>query len=237
MRNRALRERIYKASIGRGWGGEFDTTGLIAQIVKLRAERAALLGYANHAAYVLEDETALTPAAANGMLQQLAPPAVANARKEAAEMQALIDAQAKASGREPFRLQPWDWDFYAEQVRKAKYAFDEAQVRPYFEMDRVLRDGVLFAAQQLHGLTFKERKDLPTYQEDVRVFEVFNPDGSQLGLFLVDWYARSNKRGGAWMNSFVEQSRLHRHEAAWSSTTSTFRSRRRVSRRCSRSMK
>jgi peptidyl-dipeptidase Dcp len=120
----------------------------------------------------------------------------------------LIDAQEKAAGREPFRLQPWDWDFYAEQVRKSKYAFDEAQVRPYFEMDRVLRDGVLFAAQQLHGLTFRERKDLPTYQEDVRVFEVFNPDGSQLGLFLVDWYARSNKRGGAWMNSFVEQSRL-----------------------------
>jgi peptidyl-dipeptidase Dcp len=208
LRNRALRERIYKASIGRGWGGEFDTTGLIAQIVKLRAERAALLGYANHAAYVLEDETALTPAAASGMLQQLAPPATANARKEAAEMQALIDAQEKAAGREPFRLQPWDWDFYAEQVRKSKYAFDEAQVRPYFEMDRVLRDGVLFAAQQLHGLTFRERKDLPTYQEDVRVFEVFNPDGSQLGLFLVDWYARSNKRGGAWMNSFVEQSRL-----------------------------
>ena len=208
MRNRALRERIYKASIGRGWSGEFDTTGLIAQIVKLRAERAALLGYANHAAYVLEDETALTPAAASGMLQQLAPPAVANAQKEAAEMQALIDAQAKADGREPFRLQPWDWDFYAEQVRKAKYAFDEAQVRPYFEMNRVLIDGVFFAAQQLHGLTFKERKDLPAYQEDVRVFEVFNPDGSQLGLFLVDWYARSNKRGGAWMNSFVEQSRL-----------------------------
>jgi peptidyl-dipeptidase Dcp len=208
LRNRALRERIYKASVGRGWGGEFDTTGLIAQIVKLRAERAALLGYANHAAYVLEDETALTPAAASGMLQQLAPPATANARKEAAEMQALIDAQEKAAGREPFRLQPWDWDFYAEQVRKSKYAFDEAQVRPYFEMDRVLRDGVLFAAQQLHGLTFRERKDLPTYQEDVRVFEVFNPDGSQLGLFLVDWYARSNKRGGAWMNSFVEQSRL-----------------------------
>jgi peptidyl-dipeptidase Dcp len=208
LRNRALRERLYRASIDRGWGGEFDTTNLIAQIVNLRAERAALLGYANHAAYVLEDETALTPAAANGMLQQLAPPATANARKEAADMQALIDAQEKAAGREPFKLQPWDWDFYAEQVRSSKYAFDESQVRPYFEMDRVLRDGVLFAAQQLHGLTFKERKDLPTYQEDVRVFEVFNPDGSHLGLFLVDWYARSNKRGGAWMNSFVEQSRL-----------------------------
>ena len=208
LKNRALRERIYKASISRGWGGEFDTTHLIAQIVKLRAERAALLGYATHAAYVLEDETALTPAAATDMLQKLAPPAVANARKEAADMQQLIDAQAKASGSESFKLQPWDWDFYAEQVRQQKYAFDESQVRPYFEMNRVLIDGVFYAAQQLHGITFKERKDLPVYQEDVRVFEVFNPDGSQLGLFLVDWYARSNKRGGAWMNTFVDQSRL-----------------------------
>jgi peptidyl-dipeptidase Dcp len=208
LENRALRERIYRASIGRGLGGKFDTTGLIAQIVKLRAERAALLGYANHASYVLEDETALTPKAVNDMLAQLAPAAVANARKEAADMQQLIDAQAKAHGAAPFRLEAWDWDFYAEQVRNAKYAYDESQVRPYFEMDRVLRDGVLFAAHELYGLNFKERKDLPTYHKDVRVFEIFNADGSQLGLFLVDWYARSNKRGGAWMNSLVEQSRL-----------------------------
>ncbi|MDY0064917.1 MAG: M3 family metallopeptidase [Steroidobacteraceae bacterium] len=206
LENRALRERIYRASIGRGWGGEFDTTGLIARIVKLRAERAALLGYEHHAAYVLEDATAKTPQAVNAMLAQLAPPAVANARKEAAAMQAIIDAQEQ--GEKSFQLQPWDWDFYAEQVRKAKYAFDESEVQPYFEMNRVLRDGVLYAAQQLHGITFKERKDLPTYHEDVLVFEVFNPDGSPLGLFMVDWYARSNKRGGAWMNSFVEQSRL-----------------------------
>jgi peptidyl-dipeptidase Dcp len=208
LTNRDLRERIFRASIERGWSGNFDTTGLIAQIVQVRAERAALLGYANHAAYVLEDETALTPKAVNAMLSQLAPAAVANARKEAADMQTLIDAQAKANGTAPFRLEAWDWDFYAEQVRKAKYSYDESQVRPYFEMDRVLRDGVLFAAHELYGLNFKERKDLPTYQPDVRVFEVSNADGSPLGLFLVDWYARSNKRGGAWMNSFVEQSRL-----------------------------
>lgn len=208
LKNRALRERIYKASIGRGWGGAFDTTGLIAQIVRLRSERAALLGYENHAAYVLEDATAQNATAVNAMLRQLAPPALANARKEAADIQQVIDAQAKENGDAAFSLEPWDWDFYAEQVRQAKFAFDEAQVRPYFEIDRVLRDGVLYAAEQLHGLTFKERKDLPTYHEDVRVFEVFNPDGSQLGLFMVDWYARSNKRGGAWMNSFVEQSRL-----------------------------
>lgn len=208
LKNRKLRERIFKASIGRGWSGEFATTDLIAQIVKLRAERAALLGYENHAAYVLEDATAQNARAVNDMLGKLAPPALANAKKEAAEIQQLIDAQAKASGTKSFTLEPWDWDFYAEQVRKAKFAYDESEVRPYFEMNRVLVDGVLFAAQELHGLKFKERKDLPTYHPDVRIFEVFNPDGSPLALFMVDWYARSNKRGGAWMNSFVEQSRL-----------------------------
>jgi peptidyl-dipeptidase Dcp len=208
LENRALRERLYTTSINRGWSGEYETTGLIAQIVKLRADRAKLLGYKNHAAYVIEDETALTPEAANKMLGQLAPAAVANAKREAADMQKLIDEQAKAAGKPSFKLEPWDWDFYAEQVRKQKYAYDEAQVRPYFEMNRVLVDGVLFAATKLYGITFKERTDLPTYQPDVRVFEVFNADGSQLGLFLVDWYARPNKRGGAWMNTFVDQSRL-----------------------------
>jgi peptidyl-dipeptidase Dcp len=208
LKNRALRERIYKTSISRGWGGDNDTTALIAQIVKLRAERAALLGYPNHAAYILEDETALTPAAVDKMLAQLAPAAVANAKNEAAQIQKLIDEQARTNGTRPFKLEAWDWDFYAEQVRSARYAYDEAQVRPYFELDRVLRDGVLFAAHELYGVNFKERKDLPVYQQDVRVFEVSNADGSPLGLFLVDWYARESKRGGAWMNTFVDQSRL-----------------------------
>ncbi|HKU14782.1 MAG TPA: M3 family metallopeptidase [Steroidobacteraceae bacterium] len=208
LKNRALRERIYRASTERGWSDEFDTTGLIAQIVKLRAERAALLGYPNHAAYVLEDETALNPGAVNSMLSQLVPPAVANAKREAADIQALIDEQARAAGTASFELAPWDWDFYAEQVRKAKFAYQESEVRPYFEMNRVLLDGVLFAAHELYGIGFKERKDLPTYQPDVRVFEVSNTDGKPLGLFLVDWYARSNKRGGAWMSSFVQQTRL-----------------------------
>lgn len=208
LKNRALRERIFKTSASRGRGGEFDTTKVIAEIVKLRADRAKLMGYPNHAAYVLEDETALTADAVNGMLHQLAPAAVANAQKEAADMQQLIDAQARANKTPPFQLQAWDWDFYAEQVRARKFSYDEGQVQPYFEMNRVLVDGVLFAAQELYGLTFKERKDLPVYQEDVRVFEVFDRDSSPLGLFLVDWYARSNKRGGAWMNSLVEQSRL-----------------------------
>lgn len=206
--NRALRERIYQASVNRGWGGDNDTTALIAQIVKLRAERAALLGYPTHAAYILEDETAGTPDAVNKMLGQLAPPALANAKKEAAAMQQLIDAQARANGTQPFPLAAWDWDFYAEQVRRASYAYDESEVRPYLEMDRVLRDGVLFAAQELYGLKFTQRKDLPVYQQDVLVFEVSDADGSPLGLFLVDWYARENKRGGAWMNTFVDQSEL-----------------------------
>jgi peptidyl-dipeptidase Dcp len=179
-----------------------------AKVVKLRAERAALLGYPNHAAYVLEDETAGTTAAVNKILSELAPAAEANARKEAAEMQKVIDQQAKAAGRESFELQPWDWAFYAEQVRKAQYAFDESQVRPYFELKHVLEDGVFYAAHELYGLTFKERHDLPVYQADVRVFEVFNEDGSPLGLFLADYFARDNKQGGAWMNEYVSQSRL-----------------------------
>lgn len=208
LKNRALRERIYKTSLGRGWGGEFDTTALIAQIVKLRAERAELLGYPNHAAYILEDETALTATAVNRMLGQLAPPALANARREAADMQQLIDEQAKKNGTQPFKLAAWDWDFYAEQVRKARYSYDESEVRPYFEMERVMRDGVLFAASALYGVSFKEHKELPVYQPEVKVFEVFNADGSRLGLLLMDWYARGNKRGGAWMSSFVDQSTL-----------------------------
>ena len=208
LKNRALRERIYKASIKRGLGGEFDTTKYAADMVKLRAERAALLGYPNHAAYVLEDETALTTDAVDDMLAKLATAAVSNAKNEAAAIQSLIDSQQKAAGKATFRLEPWDWDFYAEQVRAAKYSYDASQVRPYFEMDNVLRNGVLFAATQLYGITFKEHDDLPKYHPDMRVFEVFNADGSKLGLFLVDWYARDNKRGGAWMSSYVDQSRL-----------------------------
>ncbi|MET0534593.1 MAG: M3 family metallopeptidase, partial [Steroidobacter sp.] len=137
LKNRAVRERLFKASIGRGLSGELDTTKAVAEIVKLRADRAKLLGYPNHAAYVLEDETALTAEAVNGMLHQLAPTAVANAQKEAADMQQLIDAQAKAAGTPTFKLQAWDWDFYAEQVRAQKFSYDESQVRPYFEANRV----------------------------------------------------------------------------------------------------
>jgi peptidyl-dipeptidase Dcp len=208
LKNRALRERVYRASINRGIGGDSDNTALVAQIIKLRAQRATMLGYANHAAYVLDDETARTTGAVNDMLAQLAPAAIVNARREAADIQQLIDQQAQASHVKSFKLAPWDWAFYAEQVRKAKFSYDESQVKPYFELNRVLQDGLFYAAHELYGLSFKERSDLVAYRKDVRVFEVFNADGSPLGLFLADYFARDNKRGGAWMNSYVEQSKL-----------------------------
>lgn len=204
LEDRSVRERLMRASLERAsHGGEFDNRAIIASIVKLRAERAALLGYKDHASYVLEDQTAKTPKAVNDMLGGLAPAAVANARREAADMQALIDKDKGG-----FQLAAWDWAYYAEKVRRDKYAFDESQLRPYFEMNHVLVDGVLYAATQLYGITFKERTDLPVYQDDVRVFEVFDADGKPLALFLVDWYARDNKRGGAWMNEYVSQSGL-----------------------------
>ncbi len=212
LKNRALRQRIYEASIGRARGGSSDNTAVIAQLVKLRAERAALLGYPNHAAYQLEDESAGNPAAVRDMISQVAPSALARARAEAAEIQKLIDAQAAASGTPSFALQPWDWSFYSQQVRKARYDFDQARVAPYFELDRVLEDGVFYAAHQLYGLSFKERRDLPVYQADVRVFEVFDAAGAPLALFLADYFARDNKQGGAWMASYVNQSQLLHHK-------------------------
>jgi len=175
----------------------------LARIAKLRAERALLMGYENHAAYSLENQTARTTEAVNERLASLAPPAVANAKREAADMQALIDAEGG-----DFKLASWDWDFYAEKVRKQRYDFDASQLRPYFEFDNVLQKGVFYAAEQVFGLTFKERHDLPVYQEDVRVFEVFEADGSTLALFIMDPFARPSKRGGAWMNAYVSQSNL-----------------------------
>ncbi|MDR0182258.1 M3 family metallopeptidase [Lysobacter sp. UC] len=209
LTNRALRERLHKASVARGSrGNEFDNTGIVARVTQLRAERAELMGYPNYAAYVLEDETAKTPQAVNAMLGQLAPAAVANAKREAADLQAMIDAEQKAKGQPTFKLEPWDWAFYSEKVRQAKYSFDESQLKPYFEMKNVLENGVFYAAGQLYGLKFKERTDLPKYHPDTWVYDVFNEDGSQLAIFIWDPYARSSKRGGAWMNSYVDQSEL-----------------------------
>jgi len=212
LTNRALRERIYKASIGRALSGPTDNRPVIAQLVRLRAERAALLGYPSHAAYQLEDESAGTPQAVRDMISQVAPAALARARAEGADIQKLIDAQQAAAGKPSFQLQPWDWSFYAEQVRKQRYSFDQARVAPYFELDRVLQDGVFYAAHQLYGLSFRERKDLPVYQADVRVFEVSDADGKPLALFLGDYFARDNKQGGAWMASYVSQSKLLNHK-------------------------
>lgn len=208
LRDRALRERIFRASVNRASSGSTDNRPVIARIVRLRAQRAALLGFPNHAAYVLADETAGTPAAVDAMLQQIGSAALRAARGDAVQIQRLIDASARASHTAAFRLQPWDWQFFAEQLRRQRFEFDQQQVRPYFELDRVLQDGVFFVAHQLYGLSFRERHDLPVYQPDVRVFEVFDADGSALGLFLGDYFARDNKQGGAWMDNFVEQSHL-----------------------------
>ncbi len=204
LKNRALRERIMKTSLARNsHGGEWDNRQVVLRTVKLRAERANLLGYPNHAAYQLADQTAKNVETVNKLLAELAPPAVANARKEVADMQKLIDKEKGG-----FQLASWDWAFYSDQVRQARYAFDESEIKPYFEINHVLTDGVFYAANQLYGITFKERHDLPVYQPDVRVFDVTDKDGKPLAIFLADYYARSSKRGGAWMSAYVSQSEL-----------------------------
>lgn len=204
LENRALRERIFRASLARGsQGGEFDNRAVVTRVARLRAEHAQLLGYPNHAAYSLQNQTARTVQAVNQMLAKLAPAAVVNARREAADMQAMIDAEGQ-----DFDLAAWDWAYYAEKVRRNRYEFDESQLRPYFEMNNVLQNGVFYAASRLYGVTFEERTDLPVYHPDVRVFEVFDADGEPLALFLGDYYARESKRGGAWMNAYVSQSEL-----------------------------
>jgi peptidyl-dipeptidase Dcp len=204
LRHRPLRQRVMEASLARGTrGGEFDNRETLTKIARRRAERAALIGYPTHAAYQLEEQTAGSVLVVNRLLAQLGPPAAANARREAADLQALIDAEGGG-----FTLAASDWDFYAEKLRKTRYAFDESQLKPYYELNHVLLDGVFFAAGRLYGLSFKERRDLPVYEESVRVFDVFDTDGSQLGLFLADFYARPNKNGGAWASSYVPQSKL-----------------------------
>jgi peptidyl-dipeptidase Dcp len=211
LANRDLRERLHKASVVRGArGNQWDNRELVATVLKLRAERAKMLGFDTYAAYVLDGETAKTVDAVNGMLGQLAPAAVANARSEAAKLQAMIDAEQAAKGQPTFQLEPWDWAYYTEKVRKAEYDFDESQLKPYLEMRRVLEDGVFFAATQLYGITFKARTDLPKYHPDTWVYDVLNADGSQLAIFIFDPYARDSKRGGAWMNSYVSQSGLEK---------------------------
>ncbi|MFC5551922.1 M3 family metallopeptidase [Massilia aerilata] len=204
LTNRATREKLLATSLARGsHGGEFDNRNLVLELARARAERARLLGYPSHAAYMLEDQTAKTTGAVNKLLAEFARPAVNNAKKEAADLQKAIDAEGGK-----FQAAAYDWNYYSDKVRAQRYAFDQNQLRPYFEYKRVLVDGVFFAATKEYGITFKERKDLPVYDPDVRVFDVFDADGKQLAIFLHDPYARANKRGGAWMNAYVGQNTL-----------------------------
>ncbi|HSS45669.1 MAG TPA: M3 family metallopeptidase [Thermoanaerobaculia bacterium] len=204
LTNRSLRQRLLQASMLRcNHGGANDTKAIVTRLAQLRVQHAKLLGYGNYAAYVLDDQMAKTPENALKLMTDLVPAATSKARGEAARMQELIDAK-----KEGFKLGAADWEFYAEKVRKAEYDLDESQVRPYFELEHVLHDGVFFAANKLYGLTFKERKDLPVYQPDVRVFDVFDADGKPLALFYGDYFSRPSKSGGAWDDSFVDQSGL-----------------------------
>jgi len=204
LENRVTREKLFENSWTRAeHGDENDTRGDIKRLAKIRAEKASLLGYPSYAAWKLVDQMAKTPQAVETFLAKLVPPATAKARSEAADIQALIDASG-----DHFELQPWDWNFYSEKVRKAKYDLDESEIKPYFELNHVLHDGIFYAANQLYGLTFKERHDLPVYQEDVHVYDVFDQDGSPLGLFYTDYFKRDNKAGGAWMDNLVYQSKL-----------------------------
>jgi peptidyl-dipeptidase Dcp len=204
LKNRDLRKRLYEASIARGnHGGDNDTKAIITRLAQLRAQRAKLLGYPTYADYNLDDEMSKTPSNAIKLMTDMVPAATAKARAEAAKMQQLIDAQSGG-----FTLQPYDWQFYAEQVRKNEFDLDEGQVRPYFEINNVLQNGVFYAATKLYGITFKERHDIPVYQPDVRVFDVIDSDGKPLALFYLDPFSRPNKAGGAWTSSFVGQSKL-----------------------------
>ena len=204
LTHRGLREKIMKASLLKGARtNENDNRPVLLEIVKLRAQRAELFGVKTHAEHVLQDRNAQNPANVHNMLKQIAPAAVRNARAEGAELQKAIDASG-----ENFELASWDWDLYTEKVRLAKYNLDTSAMKPYFELERVLHDGVFFAANKLFGITFKERKDIVTYHPEARAFEVFNEDGSKLALFIGDFFTRDSKRGGAWMNNLVDQNHL-----------------------------
>jgi peptidyl-dipeptidase Dcp len=204
LSDRATRRALFENSWNRAQrGGPNDTRETITRLAQLRAGKAKLLGYPNFAAWQLEDQMAKTPEAAQKFMNALVPPATANAAAEAKEIQHLLDAQQSEGA-----VQPWDWAYYSEQVRKAKYNIDQAQVKPYFELNQVLLNGVFYAANQLYGLTFTERTDIPVYHPDVQVFEVRDADGKPLALFYCDNFKRDNKNGGAWMSNLVGQSKL-----------------------------
>jgi len=196
---------LFDASINRAEKNDAnDTRQTLARLAKVRAEQAKLLGFPNYAAWKLQNQMAKTPDAALAFMRNIVPAATARAEREAKDIQAVIDRQNGG-----FKLAAWDWQFYAEQVRKEKYDLDESQIKPYFEMNNVLHNGVFYAANLLYGISFKERKDIPVYHPDVRVYEVFDKDGQSLALFYTDFFKRDNKGGGAWMSNFVEQSKLN----------------------------
>jgi peptidyl-dipeptidase Dcp len=204
LQNRALRTRVFEASVRRGsHGGPNDTKATTERLARLRARKAKLLGFADFASYALDDQMARTPQAAEKLMTSLVPASTAKAREEAAKMQAIIDRENGG-----FQLGPQDWGFCAEKVRKTEYDLDESQIKPYLPLDRVLLDGVFYAANRMYGLTFKERRDIPVYNPDVRVWEVFDANGASMALYYGDHFARPNKSGGAWMDSFVDQSGL-----------------------------
>ena len=204
LNDRTTRKRVFEASIGRcSQGNEHDTQAIVLELCTLRAERAALLGYATHGHYVLDDETSGTPKAVREMMGSMTAAIVGNAKAEAHELQEHLDATAPGT-----KLKAWDWSWVAEQVRQARYDLDEAEVKTFFEIERVLQDGLFFMANKLYGITMRERTDLPIYHEGVRTFDVLDENGEQIALFYADYYARPSKRGGAWMSSFVGQSGL-----------------------------
>lgn len=204
LRNRSTRQRLFEASWKRAEKGDSnDTRADITRIAAIRAEKAKLMGFETFAAWKLQDQMAQTPEVVSRFFADLVPAVTAKAKTEAGDIQKLIDQQGGG-----FALAPWDWDYYAEQVRQAKYNLNEEEIKPYFELNKVVEDGVFYAANLLYGLTFAERKDIPVYQPDVRVYEVFDKNGKSLALFYGDYFKRDNKRGGAWMSNFVEQSTL-----------------------------
>ncbi len=204
LENRDTRHKLFEASWNRAEKGDKnDTRATIKRIAEIRVEKAKLLGFPDYAAWALQDQMAKTPEAVQSFLHKLVAPATGKARKEAANIQALINKEKGG-----FTLEPWDWNYYAEKIRKSRYDLDENEVKPYFELFNVLENGVFYAANQLYGLTFKRRTDIPVYQDDMRVYTVYDRDSSELGLFYCDYFKRDNKSGGAWMNNVVEQSKL-----------------------------
>ncbi|MDD3772396.1 MAG: M3 family metallopeptidase, partial [Weeksellaceae bacterium] len=203
LENREIREELFNKSWSRAENNEFSTWKLIKEIVDLRNQKAKLLGYSNYAAWSLQDTMVKTPETVTDFFSQLIPATLNSIQRESEELNKMI-----ASEGGDFELKPWDWNFYAEKVRKAKYDLDENQIKPYFTLKTVLEDGVFYAATQLYGITFKERKDIPVYHPDVLVYELFEKDGTPLGLFYGDFFKRPSKRGGAWMSNFVTQSHL-----------------------------